>query len=339
MAGTDRAAASDLSAALAEGAPGFDFFAALRRLECAHADRPRLGKAARAEQEPLRLGQEPWLAFPGASLAGFAPAGPARPAKLAVLLFGLFGTNGPLPLHLTAYALERRRAGDEAFADFCDLLQHRLIALFYRAWADARPQVEHDRPGQDRFRRHLGALVGLGLPALRDRDPLPDRFKLHHAGLLACQSGHAERIELLVRDLLRVPVAIEEFVGGWLELPEGLRTRLGLAGTRLGVDAVVGHASFQRQHRFRLRLGPLPFDAYLALLPGGGRLARLTALMRLLVGDALEWDLLLVLAAAEVPPLRLDGTTRLGWTGWLPVRERRQDAADLVLTPMRAAAA
>jgi type VI secretion system protein ImpH len=338
MAGAGRAAAPDLSAALAEGAPGFDFFAALRILESARATAPRLGKAARAGEEPLRLGQEPALAFPAASLASFTPAAGSAPAKLAVLLFGLFGSGGPLPLHLTAHALDRRRqAGDSTFTDFCDLLQHRLIALFYRAWADARPQVQHDRPERDRFQLYLGALAGLGLPGLRQRDALPDRFKLHHAGLLGCQSAHLERVQILVRDLLRVPVAVEEFVGGWLELPERLRSRLGAA--RLGVDAVAGTASFQRQHRFRVRLGPLDLATYAALLPGGERLSRLAALLRLLVGDALEWDLRLVLAAAEVPPLRLDGSARLGWAAWLPTaRGRARDADDLVLTPARAPA-
>ena len=68
-----------------------------------------------------------------------------------------------------------------------------------------------------------------------------------------------------------MPAELEEFVGGWLDLPERLRTRLGLASARLGVDAVVGIASFQRQHRFRLRLGPLDLRTYLALLPGGAR--------------------------------------------------------------------
>jgi type VI secretion system protein ImpH len=78
--------------------------------------------------------------------------------------------------------------------------------------------------------------------------------------------------------------------------------------------------------------------AYLALLPGGGRLDRLTALVRLLVGEALEWNLVLVLAAAEVPAMRLDGGARLGWTSWLTEEARSRDADDLMLRPARATA-
>lgn len=339
MAGTARATAPGLTPGLADPIAGCDFFAALRLVESAHAALPRLGKAARAREEPLRLTQEPRLAFPTSGVAAFSPAANGSPAGLAVSLVGLFGSGGPLPLHLTSYALERRQqAGDDAFIDFCGLLQHRLIALFYRAWADGRPHVQHDRPAQDRFRLYLGALAGLGLPALRDRDVLPDRFKLHHAGLLGCQSTHLERAEVLLRDLLRAPVQLQELVGGWLDLPERLQTRLGVAGTRLAVDAVVGAASFQRQHLFHIRVGPVDLNTYLALLPGGSRLDRLTALVRLLVGDALEWGLVLVLAAAEVPPMRLDGGARLGWTSWLPAEARTRDADDLVLRPTRATA-
>ena len=220
MAGAHRSASPDLSTELRDEAWRFDFFAALRLLECARPDAPRLGKAARARQEPLRLGQEPQLTFAAASLASFLPAAAASPDRLSVLLFGLFGSGGPLPLHLTAHAIDRRRqSGDDTFIDFCDLLQHRLIALFYRAWADARPHVQHDRPEQDRFRLYVGALAGIGMPALRDADALPDRFKLHHAGLFGCQSSPAERVETLVQDLLGVPAVLEELVGGWLDIP------------------------------------------------------------------------------------------------------------------------
>ena len=177
MAGPSRSAPPDLSAALSDEPWSFDFFAALRLLECARPVAPRLGKAARGRDEKLRLGQEPLLTFATGSLAAFTPAAGDAPAKLAVLLLGLFGTGGPLPLHMTAHARDRRRqSGDDTFIDFCNLLQHRLIALFYRAWADARPHVQHDRPEQDRFRLYVGALAGIGMPALRDADALPDRF-------------------------------------------------------------------------------------------------------------------------------------------------------------------
>ena len=75
-----------------------------------------------------------------------------RPPRLQVRLFGLFGPNGPLPLHITEYARERlRHAGDPTLSRFLDVFHHRFLALFYRAWAQAQPHVNRDRPKEDRF--------------------------------------------------------------------------------------------------------------------------------------------------------------------------------------------
>ncbi len=339
MAGADRTAAPALERALADEARSFDFFQVLRLIERAYAHKPRLGKARRGADDPIRLAQRPQLAFPPTDLAAFEPGRNGQPGRLEVLLMGLFGPHGALPLHLTTYALERRdRASDRTFIDFCDIFHHRLLCLFYRAWADARPQVQHDRPEDDRFVLYLGALAGLGTPAMYERDALPHAVKLAHVGLLACQSRHPERLVRLLRNHFRLPVSIEEFIGGWLDLPRNLQCRIGLARARLGVEAVVGARSFQAQHRFRIRLGPLELATYERFLPGGAWLGRLIAAVRNVVGDEFEWDVRLGLKAPEVPKLLLDGRGRLGWTSWLGVRTQTRAAEDLVLLPARAAA-
>ena len=202
MAGADRSAPADLSAELSEQAAEFDFFAALRLLECRSSPKRRGWARPRgAARSGCGWARSPSSPSPPAASPATRPVSRGLPDKLAVLLFGLFGSGGPLPLHLTLHAMDRRRqAGDDTFIDFCDLLQHRLIALFYRAWADARPQVQHDRPDQDRFRLYVGALAGIRYAGhARPRRACPIGSSFHHAGLIGCQSGHAERVETLVR--------------------------------------------------------------------------------------------------------------------------------------------
>ena len=59
--------------------------------------------------------------------------------------FGLFGANGPLPLHLTEYAYGRQlQAGDPSFARFADIIHHRFLGLFHRAWAQAQLTRERE---------------------------------------------------------------------------------------------------------------------------------------------------------------------------------------------------
>ncbi len=53
------------------------------------------------------------------------------------------------------------------------------------------------------------------------------------------------------------------------------------------------------------------------MLPGGTRYKILRDWVRNYVGDALKWELQLILKAAEVPEIRLGKSGCLGWTTWL----------------------
>lgn len=85
------------------------------------------------------------------------------------------------------------------------------------------------------------------------------------------------------------------------------------------------------QHKFRIHLGPLSTNAYGRLLPAGDRIGRLVPLVRNYMGDELAWDVRLILRRGDVPPIRLDGAFRLGWTTWLGERSSAGDARDLIL--------
>ncbi|HYQ92212.1 MAG TPA: type VI secretion system baseplate subunit TssG, partial [Candidatus Competibacteraceae bacterium] len=241
-------AIADFYEALRREPWAFDFFQALRRLECLHADKPRLGASRRPADDPLRLAQQPSLDFAPSTLAAFEPEGKSNPAgavppRLEVFFFGLFGPNGPLPLHLTDYVRDRlRNAHDPTLARFADLFHHRLLSLFYRAWADARPTVSFDRPDSDRFAAYVGSLFGLGMASLRNLDAMPDRAKLHYAGLLSGQTRHADGLRAILADFFTLPVEIGSFIGHWLTLPDSSRCRLGEASATgaLGVTAVIG---------------------------------------------------------------------------------------------------
>ena len=170
-------------AALAEAPYRYDFYQTLRRLECLYDAEAALGPGAAP-------GRRAGAARPGsgavvrAGAAGVVRAGAGgRPPRLQVRLFGLLGPNGPLPLHLTEYARERlRHAGDPTLSRFLDLFHHRFLALFYRAWAQAQPHVNRDRPDDDRFagyrrrvRRHRAGGVPRSRRRARPGEVLPRR--------------------------------------------------------------------------------------------------------------------------------------------------------------------
>jgi type VI secretion system protein ImpH len=340
MAGENRNASAGIALAerLRQAPYKFDFYQALRWIECVHADKPRLGTSQRPVDDPIRLGQEPSLGFAPASLASFTPGTPGR---LNVYLFGLLGPNGPLPLHLTEHARDRlRNMHDPTFVRFLDLFHHRLLTLFYRAWATTQPAVNYDRPNDDRFALYVGATIGLGMPALRHRDRLSDLAKLHYAGRFACPTRNREGLRGILAGFFGLPVDIKEFVGQWLELRDGDLCRLGTinGNCRLGRSITVGSRTWECQQKFRIVFGPLDFEQYQSLLPGRDSLNKLIALVRNYTGRELDWDVQLILDKRDVPPLQLGGKGGLGRTTWLLSRPRDENADDLSLAPEEVAA-
>jgi len=325
-----------LERALRERPEAFDLFEALRRLECAYPERPRLGESTKPAEDALRLCQNPTLAFSPDELDRYEPADGGTAAHLHSPVLGLFGPDAPLPLHLTEYALERlRHAKDATFIAFANVFHHRALSLYYRAWADSQPTVQFDRPDEDRFRLFMGALVGLAAPHLDSRDALPDQYKRFFAGRLLSQARNAEGLRSLLERFFRVPVCVVEFVAEWMRLPRSAHLRLGssrdVAG--LGRTAVLGEYVWGTQQRFRLRLGPLTLSGFNNFLPGGEALRQVVAAVKTYVGEEKAWDVQLVLEKSEVPVIRLGQAGRMGLSTWLGHMQRSTDADDVVISP------
>jgi type VI secretion system protein ImpH len=325
---------------LALGAEQFDFFQILRRLESIYRDRPdrpRFGAALRPADEPIRLGQEPSLAFAPAALSTLRPGRAGSPPRLAVHFFGLLGPNGPLPLHLTEYARDRtRNAGDTTFSRFLDVFHHRMLMFFYRAWASAEPTVSEDGASPNPFLTYIGSLVGIALSSVRGRDQFPDPAKLFYAGRLSAQARNAEGLAAMIGDFFQMPAAVRCFVGNWLELPVRYRWRLGKDDGvgRLGLSTTLGAHAWTRQHKFRVEIGPLERAQLQRLLPGGPSLGKLADLVRNYVGDEQRWDLRLFLKEQVDEPWHF-GRSRLGWTSWLGKAGKSATGyrEDLILDP------
>jgi type VI secretion system protein ImpH len=336
MADTDRKTTHDLKPlieTLEKKPHAFGFYYALRLIESLYKERPRLGTAKRPVDEPIRLSQEPELTFESASLTKFKHGTDGVPHRLWVRLLGLLGPNGPLPLHFTEYVKHRRRDyGDRTFAHFLDIFHHRMLVLFYRAWANNEPTVSYDRPEADRFSDYVGALAGLGMACLHKRDAIPDQTKYYYCGRLSAQTRCSEGLREMISDYFNIPAVVEEFVGEWIDLPKQHICRLGIekASSNLGESVVLGTKAWGCQHKFRIHLGPLPIEAYKRFLPAGDRIGRLVPLVRNYTGDELAWDVRLILKRGDISSVRLDGSFRLGWTAWLGERAASGDAHDLI---------
>lgn len=308
-------------------------FHAFRILESAFPEAPRIGNARRPREDRFRFGQEAELAFPPSTVAAFKLPEDGRPGRLTNRFFGLFGPQGPLPLHLTEYARARlRQHRDPTFVAFADMLTHRLTTLLYRAWRSGQPAPSFDRGDNDAFERKIAAFAGYRGEQMRGRDAFPDLAKRHFTGLLAQGPRNAEGLVSILSAFFGARVRIVEFVGSWLELEPSDRWQLGRPAA-LGGTASLGERVWSRGAKFRLVIGPLSLPEYERLLPGGASLLRLRAIVRNYLGDALDWDVNLILKGSERPAPVLGETVRLGMTGWIGAGDTTRDATDLFLDP------
>jgi type VI secretion system protein ImpH len=294
---------------------GYELFALMRRLECLHHDRPRLGEARLPREEPLRFGQDADCRFAPGEVATIRPGGPGRLPRIAIRAFGLTGPRGPLPATLTEYIRQRaQQAGDYGWNAFLDIFQHRLICLYYRAWAAGQPVIGADRPFDDPFARLLGACTG--------QDPLAPsgaetRARYYFAGFLAGRQRPVEGLVKILADYFGVPVCITPFVGAWLDVGSDDCTHLGHNRTPLGLGCMLGARVWSRQHRFRLTLGPLDAAAATRFLPDGSSFAALVRWVGDYCAARQDWQLELQLTPESCQSARLGADTRVGRTSWL----------------------
>ncbi len=321
MADDARQTPSDLSN------PGgdMDFFQLLSLIEKGDA---RFGRSGGPEREPARLGQSPRLSFAASDVANVTmPRDDETSVQVAVNIMGLLGPEGPMPLHMTRWVMERLSnrwfAGDDAaalsdtsFLDLVNIVQHRMLALYWRAWADARPAVQVGRDADNRIAVTLSALAGIGLPGTVTGEDAIDAPKRNHATSLAQEQQGPERLCAYLETILNARVTLREFKGHWLDIPIPLQSRLGTVHSGLGSGAVVGARSFERLSRIELRVGPLRLNAFTALLTDHALWQRLCHAITFALGQELDVDLRLILCADEVPTARL-GASQLGRTAWL----------------------
>jgi type VI secretion system protein ImpH len=349
--------------------PGrFDFFQAVRLLEGLDPARGPIGEDVPASSEAVRFRAASSSSFPASEIQAIRPPhGGTEPTsfhQMFVNFLGLTGPKGVLPSYFTRLIRARLRRRDKTLRDFLDLLNHRAISLFYRAWSKYRFPIGFERErrrgvdrsviegapgrrlaGDDNFTTCLYALAGLGTGGLRGRSEAGDRASLYYAGLFAHFPRSAVALRGILADLCGHPVEIEQFVGVWLNLEEADRSRLpGPRGPRgcqagLGVDTVLGERVRDVSSKFRVRVGPLTVAQFWRYLPPpeGDRLTAFCQVVRAYVGPDLDFDVQLLLAPGEWPRCELGGdetlAPRLGWNVWLrsnPFEEKAGDAAFLL---------
>lgn len=324
-----------MNALLEHAARRMEFVQAARLLARRGSGRAMVGGDADPAREAVRFRSDVSFAFPTSDVVSVdEPEREGEPPRLTVAFLGVAtqASFGSLPLPYAVQIHEQQREKSTVLRDFLDCFNHRLISLYFRAYAKCNAAVSADVLEVDNFARTLQALLGIATGGLRDRLALPDEGLLGRAGLLGMRPIPATVLEGVIESYFRVPVEIDQFLPTWYEIASEDRSRLGAANATLGHDVALGSRVCLHQHRFRLRIGPLTLAQYEELLPQAEGFAALFDLTRLAASAEQTFEIQLVLAKDEVPRLELGAGSRcrLGWTAWLPKAGRASDASDAV---------
>lgn len=287
-----------------------DFFEFVRRLEQLSEQR-NVGKSSGFQQELVRFGQIPYLHFPESSIGSIQEK---EHLLLLVYFMGLTGVNGPLPLEYTSFIHQRsRNYYDYSVQRFNDIINHRFIGLFYRAWKANEQAVGLGKEDGGLITAIISALGGnpSGNPAL------PKFTAAAWSGLSASQCKSKDGLQEILQGFFHLPLEIREKAISSHDIPSEYRARLGQKNTTLGHDIQLGSSFYSCTHKFNIIFGVVTYAEGARFLPGNPGFEQLTGLVQHYLDKVMDYDLTINIETSSLPEPKLDGSLQLGRNIWL----------------------
>lgn len=226
--------------------------------------------------------------------------------RLELNFMGLFGVDSSLPTFFNDITTFDTQSGLE-LRGFLELFNQRLYHLIYSAWkkmnlhgsGDARTSL---------YCRYLDALYG-------GSDICEDLGRFDYAGLLANRIKNGPSLVGMLQDFLDCPVSIRENIPCWIKLEETVP----LGGRIvLGDTAMLGNRLMDVNSKILLKIGPLPADIAVSLLPGRPSSIELARLIREYLDPTIRYDIkMMVKPEAGHESALVEDQPILSWTACL----------------------
>jgi type VI secretion system protein ImpH len=309
-----------------------DFWAFIRTLEASNPDLPRLGKGKRPADENIRFGQTPYLHFTATEIAEIVEGGRQAgvDATVIVYFFGLLGIHGPMPLEFTGYVFRRSYSHyDNSWRRFLDIINHRFLTLFYRAYSAYQQCMSFDRADDDPIGGIIKALAGL--PPVKETE---NGSFTRRSELIALSSAQHFSFHLknryglldLLRSMFNYKIELLEFVPGCYDIPAYRWAVLGNKKTSLlGKNLQIGRSVMSITGNFKIRIGPVSFDQYNDFMTGRSGFNLLTEAVNLYLDKPQAYGILFIITGYTIPLAQLGfdleketyEAARLGYTCWI----------------------
>lgn len=209
----------------------------------------------------------------------------------------LLGTCSSLPAYFSEAGLKRPEEKNP-FSDFLSIFNHRLYALFYKAWKSG--SIMHLEESE-LLRYFLFSGI---IKVSDDSEGSKSLFRT-----LPCHARSATGLQCLLSGLLQgIPVLIKEFIPQKREL----RNIEQLGGSlQLGKNAISGTSIIDYAGKFRVQIGPLLQGGLDSFLDDTQLINTIKAIIERYVADDLEYDIEIFFHSANLQTACL-GLSELG---------------------------
>ncbi len=316
----------------------FGFFQAVQLLHQLVPDSVPVGELGPPTAEPVRFRHDPQLIFHAGDIQcirmSASQDGVVR-AELTSTFLGLSGVTSPLGTAFSEEVLQAESRDETSLRAFYDLFHHRLLSLFYRTWKKYRLHVGFREDCSDAFTRRMMSFVGVDLAGGVPSRGLRPFDLLALAPLVALRARSARTLRIVLERLLPgIGVEIEQFAVRRVHIREEDRCMLGRRNNILSTDFAVGRTVADRSGRFRVIVGPVDYETFDSLMPGGRRHSQLRDVVFQFAPAHAEPELELRLGQEDTPRFQLASERggRLGVTTHLPTARRKAMRARVVLS-------
>ncbi|MDR2480865.1 MAG: type VI secretion system baseplate subunit TssG [Spirochaetaceae bacterium] len=304
-----------------------DFWGFVRKLENANRNNPRMGYGKKPAQENVRFGQAPYLNFPASDIAEIIEGG--RHAQvdstIIVYFFGLMGVDGPMPLEFTNYVFRRsHNYFDNTWRRFLDIIHHRFLSFYYRAYAANQQAISFDRKDDDVFSNIIKSLSGLPPNIMTLRDQI-ERISLNSAQHFSFAVKNRWGLEDVLRRTFKFNIEVREFIPASCDIPAYCYAILGVQNSQIGVNLQIGRTYMSITGKFEIRIGPLSFDEYHEFMAGQSGFTLLTNTVALFLDRPLDYVVVFSVLSQTIPLAQLGfdleeirwESPQLGYNCWI----------------------
>lgn len=296
-----------------DGSTEADFFYLVRLLENQMKELPRIGTAQHPNAEALRFGQMPFLKHTDSdihSVTQKSAEGRYGIYEVLVYFFGLLGPNGPMPLELTDFIYHQNiNDYDATTRRFLDIINHRFLSLYYRAFSMCEMPVCFDRedPTLMNFFRSFNR------QGYKKITSLPEYAQFAFTAEFLHGRRSALGLENILKSYFGIHINIREFVEKTHFIPKEVRMHLGNRDTSvLGLNAQIGSRYTTRTQDIIVEIGPINYKESLDYMPGTPNFRQMYEIISSYLNRPLTVHTELKIDAGTVRELYLDGTKALG---------------------------